>query len=197
MAASELPPAGEPGEEEQILLDENVLAEGSDYFAVGSAAVSHDHRWLAYSTDRRGDEKYELRFRPLDAEVVPAAPEAVPETGYGLAWSAAADYVFYVRLDEAQRPFQLWRHQLGTRPGGRRARLRGARPALLARHRLDPGHRLRADRPAQHQHDRVARHPLGRPAGRAPRRAPRAARASSTPSTTSRRPPAARAGSSS
>ena len=35
----ELPPAGEPGEEEQVLLDENALAEGSDYFAVGSAAV--------------------------------------------------------------------------------------------------------------------------------------------------------------
>ena len=111
----ELPPAGEPGQEEQILLDENALAEGSEYFAVGSAAVSHDHRWLAYSTDHRGDEKYELRFRPLDAEV-PSAPEAVPDTGYGLAWSASADFVFYVRLDEAQRPFQLWRHQLGHDP---------------------------------------------------------------------------------
>ena len=113
----ELPPAGEPGQEEQILLDENALAEGSEYFALGSAAVSHDHRWLAYSTDHRGNEKYELRFRPLDAEVTPT-PEAVPDTGYGLAWSAAADFVFYVRLDEAQRPFQLWRHQLGRDPGG-------------------------------------------------------------------------------
>ncbi len=113
----ELPPAGEPGEEEQVLLDENALAAGTDYFAVGSAAVSHDHGWLAYSTDKLGNEKYELRFKPLDAET-PPAPEAVPETGYGLAWSAAADYVFYVRLDEAQRPFQLWRHQLGGDPAG-------------------------------------------------------------------------------
>ncbi len=112
---AELPPAGEPGEEEQILLDENVLAAGSDYFAVGSAAVSHDHRWLAYSTDHTGDEKYELRFTPLDADT-PLAPEAVPETGYGLAWSAGADHVFYVRLDEALRPFQLWRHRLGSDP---------------------------------------------------------------------------------
>ncbi len=113
----ELPPAGEPGEEEQILLDENALAEGTAYFAVGSAAVSHDHRWLAYSTDHRGNEKYELEFRPLDAELAPA-PESVAETGYGLAWSAAADYVFYVRMDEAQRPFQLWRHRLGSSPVG-------------------------------------------------------------------------------
>ena len=115
----ELPPAGEPGGEEQILLDENVLAQASEYFAVGSAAVSHDHRWLAYGTDRVGNEKYELRFRPLDAETSrAAAAESVPETGYGLAWSAGADYVFYVRLDEAQRPYQLWRHRLGTDPAG-------------------------------------------------------------------------------
>ena len=113
----ELPPAGEPGEEEQILLDENLLAEGTDYFAVGSAAVSHDHHWLAFSTDHLGNEKYELQFRPLDAGIAGAA-ESVPETGYGLAWSAEADYVFYVRMDEAQRPFQLWRHRLGSDPTG-------------------------------------------------------------------------------
>ena len=79
--------------------------------------MSHDHRWLAYSTDHLGNEKYELQFRPLDAGVA-GAPESVPETAYGLAWSAAADYVFYVRMDEAQRPFQLWRHRLGTDPAG-------------------------------------------------------------------------------
>jgi oligopeptidase B len=115
----ELPPAGEPGDEEQVILDENRLAEGSDYFALGGAVVSHDHDWLAYATDRLGNEKYELRFRPLDAETSPGiAPESVPDVGYGLAWSAETDYMFYVRLDEAQRPFQVWRHRLGSDPGG-------------------------------------------------------------------------------
>ncbi len=42
----------------------------------------------------------------------------MPDTGYGLAWSAGADVVFYVRMDEAQRPYQLWRHRLGTDPAG-------------------------------------------------------------------------------
>ena len=66
-----------------------------------------------------GNEKYELRFLPLDAETSPAmAAEAVLDVGYGLAWSAATDYVFYVRIDEAQRPFQLWRHRLGSDPAG-------------------------------------------------------------------------------
>ncbi len=115
----ELPPAGEPGGEEQVLLDENQLAEGSGYFALGGAVVSQDHDWLAYATDRTGNEKYELRFLPLDADTSPAmAAESVPDVGYGLAWSAATDYVFYVRLDEAQRPFQLWRHHVGSAPAG-------------------------------------------------------------------------------
>ena len=148
----ELPPAGEPGEEEQILLDENVLAEGSDYFAVGSAAVSHDHRWLAYSTDRPRRREVRAAVPAPGAPASRRAPESVPETGYGLAWSAAADYVFYVRMDEAQRPFQLWRHELGTDPAGDVLVVRGARPALLARDRHDPGRRVGAGRPAQHQH---------------------------------------------
>src|ERR1700733_4547249 len=115
----ELPPASEPGVEEQVLVDENRLAEGSDYFALGGAVVSHDHEWLAYATDRLGNEKYELRFLPLSAEVPAAtAAESVPDVGYGLAWSAETDYVFYVRLDEAQRPFQIWRHRLGSDPAG-------------------------------------------------------------------------------
>ncbi len=113
----ELPPAGEPGGDEEILLDENVLAEGHDYFAVGTAAVSPDHRVLAYGTDTVGDERYELRFRPIGVDGTPDGPsETVPDTGYGLAWSSRSDVVFYVRLDEAMRPYQLWRHQLGTDP---------------------------------------------------------------------------------
>jgi oligopeptidase B len=115
--AEELPPAGEPGGDEQILLDENVLAEGHEYFAVGTAVVSPDHAMLAYGTDTAGDERYELRFRSLDAGAASdRAVEMVPDTGYGLAWSSASDIVFYVRLDEAMRPFQLWRHALGTDP---------------------------------------------------------------------------------
>ena len=115
----ELPPASEAGADEQILLDENVLAEGHDYFAVGTAVVSPDHGMLAYATDTEGDERYALRFHSLtgDGGQEPA-PEVVPDTSYGLAWSSASDIVFYVRLDESMRPYQLWRHELGTDPSG-------------------------------------------------------------------------------
>jgi oligopeptidase B len=118
-AADELPPAGEPGAEEQILLDENQLAEGHDYFAVGTAVVSPDHGMLAYGTDTAGDERYELHFASLDpGQPSGRAPEVVADTGYGLAWSSQSNVVFYVRLDEAMRPYQLWRHELGSDPAG-------------------------------------------------------------------------------
>ena len=119
-AADELPPATEgPAPDEQVLLDENVEADGAEYFAVGTAAVSPDHTWLAYGTDRAGDEKYLLQFRAVSPGAIPeTAPEEVPETGYGVAWSADASVIFYVRLDESMRPHQLWRHRVGTDPEG-------------------------------------------------------------------------------
>ena len=113
----ELPPAGEPGADEQILLDENGQAAGHEYFAVGSAAVSPDHNWLAFNTDTSGNEQYVLQFRSLSVEVPSeTAAEQVPDTSYGLAWSKDCSTVFYVRMDEAMRPYQLWRHRLGMNP---------------------------------------------------------------------------------
>ena len=52
-----------PGE--QVLLDENVEAEGHDFFALGAARVSLDGNMLAYSVDVVGDERYTLRFKDL------------------------------------------------------------------------------------------------------------------------------------
>ena len=52
-----------PGE--QVLLDENVEADGHDFFALGAATVSLDGNMLAYSVDVVGDERYTLRFKNL------------------------------------------------------------------------------------------------------------------------------------
>ena len=52
-----------PGE--QVLLDENVEADGHDFFSLGAASVSLDGDTLAYSVDVVGDERYTLRFKDL------------------------------------------------------------------------------------------------------------------------------------
>lgn len=101
-------------EDEEILLDENVLAQGHDYFAVGNLEVSPDHRWLVYSTDTTGGERYTMRF--VDLVTRNASPETLADTSYGVAWANDNATVFFVRVDEAMRPFQLWRHRVGTDP---------------------------------------------------------------------------------
>ena len=96
----------------QLLLDANLLADDSGYLELGLTAVSPDERLLAYSVDRTGDEVYELRFRDLDTGEDRA--DVVPRSYYGGAWSADSAYFFYTVHDEAYRPFQVWRHAIGT-----------------------------------------------------------------------------------
>jgi oligopeptidase B len=103
-----------PFEGEVILLDENALAEGHDYFALGHFDISPDHRWLAFSTDTTGGERFTMSF--LDLESGKSAPEALSDTSYGAAWANDNATVFFTRVDEAMRPFQVWRHRVGTDP---------------------------------------------------------------------------------
>ncbi|MGA2835000.1 MAG: S9 family peptidase [Acidimicrobiales bacterium] len=107
-------PADGPVDVEEVLLDENVLAEGHDYFSLGNFAISPDHRWLVYSTDTTGGERYSMRFRDLTTGA--ESGESIEDTSYGAAWANDNTTVFYVRVDEAMRPFQLWRHRVGTDP---------------------------------------------------------------------------------
>ncbi|MFG3420099.1 S9 family peptidase [Micromonospora sp. NPDC048063] len=103
---------GAPLEGEEVLLDGNLLAEGHDFFALGAFDVSPDGRWLAYSTDFSGDERFTLRVKDLSTGEL--LPDEVPDTFYGTAWSADASVLFYVTVDEAWRPNRVWRHTLGT-----------------------------------------------------------------------------------
>lgn len=101
---------GESGAE--VMLDVNELADASGYVELGLWAVSPDQRLLAYSVDRTGDEVYRLHFRDLVTGQDLA--DEIPRTYYGGAWSAASDQFFYTVHDDAYRPFQIWRHVIGT-----------------------------------------------------------------------------------
>lgn len=98
---------------ESIVLDENREAEGHDFFALGALEVSNDGRFIAWSADLDGSEKCTLRVRDLGtgqdlADEIPGTISA------GVAWSADDRHLFYVVPDEAMRPWQVWRHEIGT-----------------------------------------------------------------------------------
>ncbi|MGC1199464.1 MAG: hypothetical protein WA882_21400, partial [Geitlerinemataceae cyanobacterium] len=50
---------------EEVLIDQNKLAEGYEYFDVGTLEVSPNHQILAYSIDTSGSEEYTLFFLDL------------------------------------------------------------------------------------------------------------------------------------
>jgi oligopeptidase B len=107
------PPATDgdiPGEE--VMLDGNEVAGDSEFFSLGTVDVSPDGRLLAYSVDLKGDERFTLRIKDLSTGAL--LPDELPEVHYGSAWSADGSTIFYVKVDDAWRPYQVWRHTLGS-----------------------------------------------------------------------------------
>lgn len=105
-----IPEEGEvPGE--QIILDLNELAEGHDFFSLGASSVTTSGRYLAYSVDTEGDERFTLRVKDLVSGELLA--DRLDGIFYGATW-AGEEYLFYQLVDEAWRPDSVWRHRIGT-----------------------------------------------------------------------------------
>ena len=96
---------------EEVLLDCNLLAEGQKYFRLGAFIASPNHRLLAYSVDFEGDEMYTVRVKNLESGELLA--DEIPNTSYTLEWAADNATFFYTVLDEALRPYKIFRHTLG------------------------------------------------------------------------------------
>ena len=99
---------------EEIILDENLLAAGYDYFRVGAFEVSPDHQLLAYSVDTSGSETFTIQIKNLRTNEL--YPEIISGASYGLEWANDNKTIFYTIQDEAQRPYKLFRHPLGIDP---------------------------------------------------------------------------------
>ena len=100
---------------EELLLDENIIGAATGYVDVGAREPSPDGALLAWSADTTGAEIYRLRIRDL-ATGADLADE-IERTYPGVAWSADSRHVFYLVPDELNRPFEVWRHELGTPAG--------------------------------------------------------------------------------
>jgi oligopeptidase B len=110
-----IPPVAEDGrplDGEEVLLDGNELAAGAGFFALGVYQPSPDWRWLAYSTDFSGDERFTIRIKDLATGDL--LPDEIPGTYYGCAWSLDGSALFYMTVDDAWRPNRVWRHRVGT-----------------------------------------------------------------------------------
>ncbi len=97
---------------EQIMLDADALAEGKDFFDLGDAVHSPDHRLLAWSADEAGSELHGIRVR--DLETGEDLPDQVNDATGDIVWASDSRSFFYVAVDADHRPSRVLRHRLGT-----------------------------------------------------------------------------------
>lgn len=96
---------------EQILLDENKLAEGEEYFKVGDLEMSPDQSLMAYSVDTEGGEVYTIKVQNVaSGEMIDEIPNVAPT----IVWANDNKTIFYILQDEAWRQHKIMRHTLKT-----------------------------------------------------------------------------------
>ncbi|WP_206352482.1 S9 family peptidase [Tautonia rosea] len=101
--------------EEQVLLDQNELAEGHAYFALMNDEVSPDGSILAFATDTTGRRIATIRFKDLATGTM--LDDEIPEVTGNLAWANDNRTIFYAKQDpQTLRSFRIFRHTLGTDP---------------------------------------------------------------------------------
>ena len=100
------------GGDEQILLDGDAEAAGSEYFQLGGAAHSPDHRYLAFAEDRAGAESFSLRVR--DLVTGEDFPETIQPARGDIAWASDGQTFLYTVIDDEHRPRWVYRHRVGT-----------------------------------------------------------------------------------
>lgn len=103
-----------PEAPEEVVLDLNALAEESDYLSVTEQRMSTDHRFLAYLENRDGTDRYTVFVK--DMETGELLTDRIPDVFiYGsVEWSRCGDYIFYITVDDSERPCRLMRHRLGS-----------------------------------------------------------------------------------
>ena len=102
----------EPSPHDELILDENVLAQGKSSFILGAAKHTQDHHLLAYSLDNDGSEHYQILVR--DLKTGNNLPDHLLNTDGNIVWLVDGSGFLYVQLDNSSRARSVWLHRLGT-----------------------------------------------------------------------------------
>ncbi|HAN88939.1 MAG TPA: S9 family peptidase, partial [Erythrobacter sp.] len=100
------------GGDDVLILDENALAEGVEYFRLGAFSVSQNGRYLAYSADTNGSERFTARIK--DLETGELLPDEIPGTLSDLVWVKNDTALVYGTADDNWRVHDATMHVLGT-----------------------------------------------------------------------------------
>ncbi len=96
----------------QLILDEPALAQGKDYFRLYAFSVSPCGRYLAYSVDDNGSERFTAQVK--DLETGELLPDTIPGTLSGLVWTSDSQHILYCLANEQWRTDNVHVHRLGS-----------------------------------------------------------------------------------
>jgi oligopeptidase B len=82
---------------EEILFDQNVMAEGKGYFAIGDYEISPDNRLVAWAEDAVGRRQYTLRVKDLVTGTMFA--DTVENVEPNIIWADDNRTLFYIEKD--------------------------------------------------------------------------------------------------
>jgi oligopeptidase B len=100
--------------EDQLILDENILAKGKEYFKLGAAEVSPDGKLLAYAYDDNGSERFDLHIRDLATGT--ELKDVIPGTLSSIVWSSDSTGLVFGLANENWRTDNAYYHRLGDDP---------------------------------------------------------------------------------
>ncbi len=98
---------------EEVLIDQNTLAESKKYFALGGLQVSPNNKLLAYGFDDVSRRQYKVKFINLETGI--EFPEVIENTAGGAIWANDNKTLYYVVKDPLTlRTYKVMKHILGT-----------------------------------------------------------------------------------
>ncbi|WP_455478578.1 S9 family peptidase [Bartonella sp. B10] len=100
------------GDEKNVYLNGDILAEGKEYFNFGSVQESPDHTHVVWTYDDKGSEFYIAKIRNL--ETLSDCSDTITDTSGQIVWDAKSEGFFYTKMDENHRPSKLYYHRLNT-----------------------------------------------------------------------------------
>ena len=98
--------------DEQVLLDVNELGKDKPYCATGSVTTSPSHKLLAYAADFSGDETCQMFVKDLQSGEIVDHDESLEISG-SIRWGSDDSTLFYLKMDDAHRPYQVYKRTLG------------------------------------------------------------------------------------
>jgi oligopeptidase B len=93
------------GSEQVVILDPQDYAQDG-FVRIGDKIISPNGKYLAFTVDPRGDERYSLNIKSLFDNQKLVTLDAY--VNYGLCWTNDSEKLIYVIADSSDRPHEVW-----------------------------------------------------------------------------------------